>query len=184
MKEAHRIPQAVHTSGAWDCQSPGSLWQVNTIKSWPAKTAVIQTGNTEKKISHDINVKWLEDLTTDHSNLLEQPAAITEADIEEKALRSAGPDLGQLCIRKLLTFLDKHLMNQLLTDGTQPGWITEHQTRLQSQNPVSVQLGRSNQASLMIMSGHMAPYFSGTWKHQVLVDRGCSRQKMEGPVHT
>lgn len=36
----------------------------------------------EKEASHNTDAKWLEDLTTDHSNLPEQePVTVTEADI-------------------------------------------------------------------------------------------------------
>lgn len=138
--------------------------------------------NGEKEVSHNIDVKWLEDLRTDQGNLPEQPVTITEADVQEKVSRMkswAGPELSHAYWLKKLNTLLECLMNKLITDGTHPRWTTEGQTTLIKKDP---QKGAIPPNYLPItclsttwkilsgivaatMSGHMAPYISGTQKH-------------------
>lgn len=105
-----------------------------THQSWRLYTGL--EGIWKKEASYN--------LRKDHSNIPEQePVIITVANVKKKVLKmrrwaAPGPDMIHTSWLKMLTDFYECLaaqMNQLLSDGTHPGWLTERWTILIPKDP-------------------------------------------------
>ncbi|TWW59283.1 hypothetical protein D4764_06G0008130 [Takifugu flavidus] len=97
-----------------------------------------------KEATHNSTAQWLQDLQAEHSQLPEQdPVVITLADIQTivskmKSWTAPGPDNIHAYWLKKLTALHERLaaqMNQLLTSGDHPEWLTQGPTVLIMKDP-------------------------------------------------
>ncbi|TWW78234.1 hypothetical protein D4764_11G0003550 [Takifugu flavidus] len=109
-----------------------------------AETEQYRKSIWEKEATYNTTAQWLQDLQTEHSQLPEQdPVVITLADIQTrvskmKSWTAPGPDKILTYWLKKLTALHERRaaqMNQLLTSGDHPEWLTQGRTVLIMKEP-------------------------------------------------